>query len=71
MKTIYPVLMQQDKTRDDVARVPDLRGCHTYARSIPVLMKRVREAIELCLAVEGRDAQPLRFVGIQQVSVPA
>lgn len=67
----YTVLIEQDETGAYVARVPDLKGCHTYAGSIPVLMKRVREAIELCLAVEGRDTQPLRFVGIQQVSVPA
>jgi predicted RNase H-like HicB family nuclease len=67
----YTVLIEQDETGAYVARVPDLKGCHTYARSIPVLLKRVREAIELCLEVEGRGAQPLRFIGIQQVSVPA
>jgi len=46
-----------------------LRGCHTQARSLDKLMERIREAIELCLEVEGKDMEPLDFVGIQQVSI--
>ena len=67
----YTVLIEQDETGAYIAKVPDLKGCHTHARSIPGLLKRVREAIELCLEVEGKHAQPLRFVGVQQVNVAA
>jgi predicted RNase H-like HicB family nuclease len=67
----YTVLIEQDETGAYIAKVPDLQGCHTHARSIPELLKRVREAIELCLEVEGKDTQPLRFIGVQQVSIPA
>lgn len=67
----YTVLIEEDETGTLIAKVPDLKGCHTQARSIPELLKRVREAIELCLEVEGRDARPLRFIGVQQVSIPA
>ena len=67
----YTVLIEQDETGAYIAKVPDLKGCHTHARSIPGLLKRVREAIELCLEVEGKHTQPLRFVGVQQVNVPA
>ncbi len=28
-------------------------GCHTQAKSLDVLMERIREAIELCLEVQG------------------
>jgi predicted RNase H-like HicB family nuclease len=67
----YTVLIEQDKTGAYIAKVPDLKGCHTHARTLPTLLRRVREAIELCREVEGRHAQPLRFIGVQQVNIPA
>ncbi len=67
----YTVLIEQDETGAYIAKVPDLKGCHTHARSIPALLNRVREAIALCLEVEGKRAHPLRFIGVQQVNVSA
>jgi predicted RNase H-like HicB family nuclease len=43
-------------------------GCHTQAKRLDMLMKRVCEAIELCLE-EDRGAHQLELVGIQQISV--
>ncbi len=65
----YTVLIEQDETGTYIAKVPDLRGCHTQAKTIPDLLKRTREAIELCLEVEGKPSHPLRFVGVQQITV--
>ncbi|MHB0980546.1 MAG: type II toxin-antitoxin system HicB family antitoxin [Thermoleophilia bacterium] len=53
----------------DTATVPALRGCHTQAHSLDQLMERAREAIQLCLEVEGDDAQQSDFVGVQRVAV--
>ena len=34
------------------------------ARSLDELMERVQEVVELCLDVEGEEAEPLTFVGV-------
>ena len=53
----FSVVIEQDEDGYFVASVPALRGCHTQAKSLDVLMKRIREAIELCLEIEEPDAQ--------------
>ena len=65
----FNVVIERDADGYFVASVPALRGCHTQAKSLDVLMKRVKEAIELCLEVE----KPLsnQFVGVQRVAVTA
>jgi predicted RNase H-like HicB family nuclease len=63
----FNVVIEKDEDGYFVASVPALRGCHTQAKSLDVLMKRIKEAIELCLEVE----QPVlnQFVGVQRVAV--
>lgn len=65
----FDVVIEKDEDGYYVASVPALRGCHTQAKSLDVLMKRVQEAIELCLEVE--EPAKTRYVGVQRVSVPA
>ncbi|MBC7358524.1 MAG: type II toxin-antitoxin system HicB family antitoxin [Desulfacinum sp.] len=65
----FVVLIEKDQEGYYVATVPALRGCHTQARSLDELMSRVKEAIQLCLEVEGEDMEPLDFVGVQQVAI--
>ena len=63
----FNVVIQKDEDGYFVASVPELRGCHAQAKSLDVLMKRIEEAIKLCLEVE----EPLsnEFVGIQRIAV--
>ena len=68
-KRKFTVLIEQDEEGYLVATVPALRGCHTQARSLDALMKRVREVIALCLEEADNQAGSLELVGIQQVSV--
>jgi predicted RNase H-like HicB family nuclease len=53
MITEFSVVIEKDADGYFIASVPSLRGCHTQAKSLDVLMKRIREAIELCLEVEN------------------
>ncbi len=65
----FNVVIERDASGYYVATVPALRGCHTQAKSLDKLMKRIREAIELCLEVEGDVPEGLDFVGVQKVAV--
>lgn len=67
----FNVLIERDSAGYYVATVPSLKGCHTQAKSLDKLMERVKEAIELCLEVEGEDgrAGDLDFVGVQRVKI--
>lgn len=67
----FDVIVEKDSVGYFVASVPALPGCHTQAKSLDTLMERIREAIELCLEVRGDAMEPLDFVGVQRISVPA
>ncbi len=65
----FNVVIEKDEDGYFVASVPALRGCHTQAKSLDVLMKRIKEAIELCMEVE--DPVSNQFVGVQRIAVMA
>jgi predicted RNase H-like HicB family nuclease len=65
----FNIIIEEDVDGFFVASVPELRGCHTQAKSLDILMKRIREAIELCLEVEEMQTNTSRFVGIQRMTV--
>jgi len=65
----YTVIIQRDEEGYYVAEVPELKGCHTQARSLDELMERIKEAIQLCLEVYRDEYQELNLVGVQKVLV--
>jgi predicted RNase H-like HicB family nuclease len=67
----FDVVIERDQEGYYVASVPQLAGCHTQARSLDEVTQRIREAIELCLEVEGVPEQSLEFVGIQRITIAA
>jgi predicted RNase H-like HicB family nuclease len=69
MKRDFHVIIEQDSDGYFVASVPELKGCHTQAKSLDKLMQRIREAIAVCLDEEGRHELPSHFVGIQRITV--
>ena len=69
MSREFNVIIERDADGYYVGSMPSLVGCHTQAKSLDDLMIRIREAIELCLAVQGDKLEPLDFVGVQKISV--
>jgi predicted RNase H-like HicB family nuclease len=65
----FNVIIEKDEDGFFVASVPALRGCHTQAKSLDTLMKRIKEAIELCLEVEKPISN--EFIGVQKVVINA
>jgi len=69
----FPVLIEQDEDGIYIAKVPDLKGCHSQAKTLEELDKRIKEAIELCLEVEYKDKEiqiPQNlFIGSYQLEV--
>ena len=48
----FTVVIEEDEEGYLVALVPELPGCHTQAKSLDVLGRRIREAIALFLSEE-------------------
>ena len=67
----FDVIVEKDSAGYFVASVPALPSCHTQAKSLDQVMERIREAIELCLEVQGDELEPLDFVGVQRISIAA
>ncbi|HNS09528.1 MAG TPA: type II toxin-antitoxin system HicB family antitoxin [Candidatus Ozemobacteraceae bacterium] len=71
MRREFNVIIEKDAEGFYVGSVPQLKGCHSQAKSIDELMKRMTEAIELCLEVEKNDPIVSEFVGVQRIVVNA
>jgi predicted RNase H-like HicB family nuclease len=67
----FDVVIERDDEGLYVGSVPQLAGCHSQGRSLDELMERMREAVELCLEVEGAPAQSLEFIGVHRITVAA
>ena len=66
----FTIVIERDDEGYLVGSVPILKGCHTQARSMDELLERMKEAIQLCLEVQGEEVtEPLELVGIQRVAV--
>jgi predicted RNase H-like HicB family nuclease len=69
MSRKFSVIIERDTEGYYVGTIPELRGCHSQARSLDELMIRIREAAELCLEAQMDGWEPLDFVGVQTISV--
>ena len=65
----FIVIIEQDEEGYFIAEVPELKGCHTQAKSLDTLMERVKEAIQLCLEVYGKKYPITHLVGVQKIAL--
>ncbi len=65
----YTVVIEKDEDGYFVGTVPQLKGCHTQAKSLDKLMERMKEAALLCLEAEGEIGGDLQFIGVQRIAV--
>ncbi len=64
----FAVVIEKGEDGYYVASVPALPGCHTQAKTIPQLMKRIKEAAELCIEC-GVGADAMKLVGLRKIAV--
>lgn len=66
----FLVIIERDEDGLLVASCPSLKGCHTQAKTMPELLKRIKEVIVLCVKANKKSlSKPLKFVGLQEVQV--
>lgn len=65
----FTVIIEQDEEGYFIAEVPEIKGCHTQAKSLDALMERIKEAILLCLEIYGEEYPTTHLVGVQKVAV--
>ena len=65
----FTVIIEQDDEGYYIAEVPELKGCHTQAKSLDTLMERIREAIQLCLEVYGKKYPMTHLIGVQKIAL--
>ena len=64
----FTILIEQDEDGVYVASVPEIEGCHTQGKTISQVLKRIREAIEVCLEAD-EDIEPMKFIGMQRIEI--
>lgn len=68
----FSVVITKDEAGLLLASVPSLPGCHTQAKDLNTLLKRIKEAVELYLEVQKMNKKVINiehFVGIQNIEV--
>jgi len=69
MSAQFTILIEQGEDGAYIATVPALKSCYTQATTIPELLEKTREVIELCLEVSEEAPPVYKFIGVQQMEV--
>lgn len=62
------MVVEKDEDGYYVASVPELPGCHTQAKTLDELTKRIKEAIEVYLEAQGfKPQKALSFEAVDNI----
>jgi len=64
-------IVERDSEGYYVASVLELPGCHTQAKTMETLSKRLLEAVDVYLEVQKEKPVPSQFVGIFRIPYQA
>lgn len=64
----FHVVIDKDEDGWYVGSVPEIPGCLTQGKSMPELMRNIKDAIQLCLDVE-KEHGCIRFLDIKEIKV--
>ena len=67
----FTMIIQQDADGWFLGSFPALHGCRTQAKSLPELYERLKEVALLCLEEQKHPDVELRFIGVQNIDLPA
>ncbi len=66
----FGVVVEKDEDGYFIASVPELPSCHSQAKTLDQVMKRVKEAIQAYLEAKGAKSHVhTELVGVQFVEV--
>lgn len=65
----FHVIIEKGENGYYIASVVELPGCHTQAKTLKQLDKRLKEVIELYLEAEGQGLEVGKFIAIKKVRV--
>ena len=69
-KQVFDILIEEGEDGYFIASVPALPGCHTQAKSLDILMRRVRDAIRSYLDTSMENVHPrIKVIGLQRIEI--
>jgi len=66
----FTAIIEQDEDGIYIGGVPQLKGCVTQGDTIDELILNLKDAVKLCLEVEGNNKDEVsKFIGTQQIEI--
>lgn len=67
--SVYNIIIEKGLDGYLISSVIELPGCHSQAKTLDSLMKRMKEAISLYVDKNGIKDKYFKFTGLQQISM--